>query len=166
MLTKLQSNQVDTTEHGLSYLELKYNLLASYCQFLSVFILLKLEGGTSLATHPVVDRLLYLKTLLERLRPLDQKLQYQVDKLLRTAALAESGVALDAAAPGKEDGMLYKANIENMVDKDDESEEESEESEEGVQEDESEIEEDSEDSEAGKKKAKDAKKPEVFKAAK
>jgi len=113
-----------------------------------------------------VDRLLYLKTLLERLRPLDQKLQYQVDKLLRTAALAESGVALDAAAPGTEDGMLYKANIENMVDKDDESEEESEESEEGVQEDESEIEEDSEDSEAGKKKAKDAKKPEVFKAAK
>ena len=157
---------METTEHGLSYLELKYNLLASYCQFLSVFILLKLEGGTSLATHPVVDRLLYLKTLLERLRPLDQKLQYQVDKLLRTAALAESGVALDAAAPGKEDGMLYKANIENMVDKDDESEEGSEESEEGLQEDESEIEEDSEESEAGKKKAKDAKKPEVFKAAK
>ena len=121
MLTKLQSNQVDTTEHGLSYLELKYNLLASYCQFLSVFLLLKLEGGiTSLATHPVVDRLLYLKTLLERLRPLDQKLQYQVDKLLRTAALAESGVALDTAATilGKEDGMLYKANIENMVGKD------------------------------------------------
>ena len=121
MLTKLQSNQVETTEHGLSYLELKYNLLASYCQFLSVFLLLKLEGGiTSLATHPVVDRLLYLKTLLERLRPLDQKLQYQVDKLLRTAALAESGVALDTAGTilGKEDGMLYKANIENMVGKD------------------------------------------------
>jgi hypothetical protein len=64
--------------------------------------------------------------------------------------------------------MLYKANIENMVDndKDDESEEESEE---GVQEDESEIEEDSEGSDGsdgGKKKAKDAKKPQVFKAAK
>ena len=61
--------------------------------------------------------------------------------------------------------MLYKANIENMVDKGDESEE----SEEDVQEDESEIEEDSEgseDSEDGKKKGKDAKKPEVFKAAK
>lgn len=70
MLSKLQSNQVETTYHGLSYLEMKYNLLASYCQFLSVFILLKLEGK-SVATHPVVERLLYFKTLLERLRPLD-----------------------------------------------------------------------------------------------
>jgi U3 small nucleolar ribonucleoprotein protein LCP5 len=68
-----------------------------------------------------------LKTLLERLRPLDQKLQYQVDKLLRTAALAESGVSLQEAAV-KGDGMLYKANIENMVMDEGDAEEESDES--------------------------------------
>ena len=89
MLEKLRSGSVDTTKHGLSYLEMKYNLLLSYCSFLSLLILLKLEG-TSISHHPVIDRLLYIKTLLERLRPLDLKLQYQVDKLLRTAALAES----------------------------------------------------------------------------
>ena len=89
MLEKLQSKQVETTKHGMSYLEMKYNLLLSYCSFLSVFVLLKLEGKP-VRDHPVISRLLHIKVLLERLRPLDQKLQYQVDKLLRTAALAEA----------------------------------------------------------------------------
>lgn len=32
------------TKHGMTYLEMKYNLLCSYCQFLSLYLLLKLEG--------------------------------------------------------------------------------------------------------------------------
>lgn len=32
---------------------------------------------------------MHIKTLLERLRPLDQKLQYQIDKVVRAAALSE-----------------------------------------------------------------------------
>lgn len=67
---------------------MKYNLLLAYCQFLSAFILLKLEGR-DVKDHPVIKRLIHIKILLERLRPLDQKLQYQIDKLMRTAALAE-----------------------------------------------------------------------------
>lgn len=77
------------TKHGMTYLEMKYNLLSSYCQFLSFYLLLKLEGNTNIEEHPVVSRLLHIKTLLEKLRPLDQKLQYQIDKMLRTAAIAD-----------------------------------------------------------------------------
>ena len=72
----------------MTYLEMKYNLLLSYLQFLSIVILLKLEGKP-LRDHPVIPRLLHIKLLLERLRPLDTKLQYQIDKSLRTAALSE-----------------------------------------------------------------------------
>jgi len=88
ILEKVRTKQVDSTAEGMSYLEMKYNLLLTYCQFLSVFIALKLEGKP-VKDHPVINRLLHIKTLLERLRPLDQKLQYQIDKLVRTAAIAE-----------------------------------------------------------------------------
>ncbi len=121
----------------MSYLELKYTLLLSYCSFLSVFLLLKLEGHDNLKDHPVISRLLYVKTLLERLRPLDQKLQYQIDKLLRAAALADTQKQVSA------DALQYKPNIENLQDIEEESEDAEEESTE----------------EKGKKK-------EVFKAAK
>ena len=57
----------------MSYLEIKYNLLLQYCQFLTVFVALKLEGKP-VKDHPVIDRLLHIKTLLEKLRPLDSKL--------------------------------------------------------------------------------------------
>ena len=32
------------TKHGMSYLEMKYNLMLSYCSFLTYYMLLKLEG--------------------------------------------------------------------------------------------------------------------------
>ena len=156
ILAKLQANEVDSTAHGLSYLEMKYNLLLCYLQYLSLFILLKLEGSTSSSSSAVLDRLLYIKTLLERLRPLDQKLQYQVDKLLRTAALAETGEHNGAVV--QETEMLYKANIENMEDE--------EVNEEGSEEDEDESEMSEESEEDRKKAEKGAKKPEVFRAAK
>jgi hypothetical protein len=88
MLEKVRAKQVDSTKHGMTYLEMKYNLLLSYCQFLSFYILLKTEGAST-KDHPVIGRLLHIKTLLERLRPLDLKLQYQIDKVVRAAALSE-----------------------------------------------------------------------------
>lgn len=58
------------TEGGMSYLEMKYQLMLQYCQFLSVYLLLKLEGK-SVVGHPVIHRLVKLKLLLEKLRPMD-----------------------------------------------------------------------------------------------
>ena len=58
------------TEGGMSYLEMKYQLMLQYCQFLSVYLLLKLEGK-SVVDHAVIQRLVKLKLLLEKLRPMD-----------------------------------------------------------------------------------------------
>lgn len=60
---------------GMTYLEMKYNLLLSYCTFLSFYLLMKLEGK-EVTDHPVIFKLAHIKTLMEKLRPLDQKLQY------------------------------------------------------------------------------------------
>lgn len=35
--------------------------------------------------HPVVEQLVRIRTLLEKLRPLDAKLKYQIEKLLKVA---------------------------------------------------------------------------------
>ena len=93
-------------KHGMTYLEMKYNLLLSYCQFLSCYLLLKLEGRPT-ENHPVIMKLLHVKTLLERLRPLDQRMQYQIDKMLRTAALAS------AVEQNKQDPIANKV-IDNL----------------------------------------------------
>lgn len=128
MLEKVRSRQVDTTKHGMTYLEMKYNLLLSYCQFLSFFIVLKMEGRP-VKDHPVIDKLIHIKTLLERLRPLDQKLQYQIDKLIRAAALSEVAVnEEEKAEPGSKkafDALHYKPNIENLQDDEEEEGDES-----------------------------------------
>lgn len=57
----------------MTYLEMKYNLLLSYCTYLSFYLLMKVDGK-SVKDHPVIFKLAHIKTLLEKLRPLDQKL--------------------------------------------------------------------------------------------
>jgi len=39
--------------------------------------------------HPVIDQLVKIRTILEKLKPLDQKLKHQVDKLLKLATIGE-----------------------------------------------------------------------------
>jgi len=77
-----QSSDRVETKHGMSYLDMKYHLQLAYCKLLSFYMLLKLEGK-DVSGHPVIQKLIHVKLLLERLRPLDQKLQYQVEKQVR-----------------------------------------------------------------------------------
>ncbi|KAK1343177.1 hypothetical protein QTO34_015953 [Cnephaeus nilssonii] len=68
-------------EQGLSLLEVKDQLLLMYLMDLSHLILDKASGGD----HAAVLRLVEIHTVLEKLRPLDQKLKYPIDKLVKTA---------------------------------------------------------------------------------
>ena len=65
------------TEEGISYLDTKYILLLSYCINLVFYLLMKSEGK-SIKDHPVVMRLVEIRSYIEKLRPIDKKLQYQV----------------------------------------------------------------------------------------
>ncbi|XP_045697126.1 neuroguidin [Phyllostomus hastatus] len=83
-LTKKVQARAYPTEKGLSLLEVKDQLLLMYLMDLSHLILDKASGG-SLQGHAAVLRLVEMRTVLEKLRPLDQKLKYQIDKLVKTA---------------------------------------------------------------------------------
>lgn len=82
-LAATRSTYAGDVEGGVSYLDVKQQLLASYNLLLAQYCVLKVEGGVR--EHPVVGELVRLRSVLEKLRPLDKKLRFQIDKLLRMA---------------------------------------------------------------------------------
>jgi len=106
LLQQVQSAQLPTS-NGISLLEVKFHLLLSYCINIAFYLLLKTEGR-SVRDHPVIEHLVRLRVLLERIRPIDQKLRYQINKLLRLAASDR-----DAEAPQQsqtENPLAFRPN--------------------------------------------------------
>ncbi|KAF5455965.1 hypothetical protein F2P56_025487 [Juglans regia] len=125
LTTKVKSNQFPTAD-GISYLEAKNLLLLNYCQSL-VYYLLRKAKGFSIEGHPLVRSLVETRLFLEKIRPIDKKLQYQVQKLTRVATgTAEAvGPREELDAPQKaEDLLKYRPNPDMLVPKSDMTSEE------------------------------------------
>jgi len=105
-LLKGKAGEIKSTAAGMSYLEMKYNLLMSYCTFLAFYLLMKVEGKP-IENHPVVFKLAHIKTLFEKLKPLDSKLQYQIDKMMRLSA-AHTNATVSKTA------LKHKPNIADL----------------------------------------------------
>ncbi|XP_024532213.1 something about silencing protein 10 [Selaginella moellendorffii] len=75
---KLEDGNFATRE-GKNYMEMKHMLLLSYCRTIVFYLLLRAEGR-SVCDHPVIAKLVEIRTLLEKVRPIDKKLQQQIDK--------------------------------------------------------------------------------------
>ncbi|ERN14351.1 neuroguidin [Amborella trichopoda] len=116
---KVKENQFPTGE-GISYLEAKHLLLLSYCQSI-VYYLLRKAKGLCIEGHPVVWSLVEIRLFLEKIRPIDKKLHYQIEKLTRSAndastKLASNGNDNDASVDNK-DLLKYRPNPDLLVDK-------------------------------------------------
>lgn len=97
---------------GLSFLETKYQLLLGYCANLSLYLLLKVEGK-NVERHPVVERLIKYRLLIEKIKPMEAKLQYQIDKLLHAATSAKDNVS---RKPDDEDRELaFRPNLDMLA---------------------------------------------------
>eukprot|EP01024_Parvocaulis_polyphysoides_P064646 TRINITY_DN7526_c0_g2_i1.p1 TRINITY_DN7526_c0_g2~~TRINITY_DN7526_c0_g2_i1.p1 ORF type:complete len:731 (+),score=195.53 TRINITY_DN7526_c0_g2_i1:57-2195(+) len=105
------------TEDGISYLEAKHLLMLSYCINIGFYLLLKSEGR-SVKDHPVIEKMVKIRAYLERIRPLDKKLQHQVDRLLRAAQMAQTGVGdLENGDFEVDDPQFLAPNPDNLVSK-------------------------------------------------
>ncbi|XP_069817738.1 neuroguidin [Dendropsophus ebraccatus] len=113
-LTEKVRNGVYPTEKGLSFLELKDQLLLLYMQDLTHIIMEK-ASGRSLKDNPGIMRLVEIRTVLEKMRPIDQKLKYQIDKLVRAAA---------TGSLAENDPLRFKPNPQNLISKLEESDKE------------------------------------------
>ena len=66
---------------GVSLLDAKNQLLLSYLSYLSYYIVLKAHG-VPVASHPVIERLIESRLLLQKLRPIEAALKPQLERLL------------------------------------------------------------------------------------
>eukprot|EP01060_Flectonema_neradi_P033581 TRINITY_DN5678_c0_g1_i1.p1 TRINITY_DN5678_c0_g1~~TRINITY_DN5678_c0_g1_i1.p1 ORF type:complete len:551 (+),score=172.20 TRINITY_DN5678_c0_g1_i1:44-1696(+) len=107
VIDKVHNNQLPTND-GVGFLELKLHLFITYLMNLSFYLLLKAEGKP-VKDNPVVKKLIELRAYIDKLKPIEKKLQYQISRLLSKAALQESGGA---------DTSTDRANLSALADVD------------------------------------------------
>ncbi|GAB2275273.1 hypothetical protein Dimus_010033 [Dionaea muscipula] len=126
LTAKVKEKQFPTAD-GISYLEAKHLLLLDYCQSI-VYYLLRKAKGFSVEGHPVVHMLIETRLFLEKIRPIDKKLQYQLQKLTRAAesnAVKVNANGSEAKDSQKtEDLLKYRPNPDLLVSKTDMAREE------------------------------------------
>lgn len=109
-LAKKLRNGESITDKGISFLDVKNHLMLSYVMNLTHIMSSKLSGK-SICGSADIERLVEIRTVLEKMRPIDRKLKYQIDKLVRTA---KTGVA------DQNDPLSLKPNPDNFIDNADE----------------------------------------------
>lgn len=119
LTAKVKDDHFPTVD-GISYLEAKILLLLNYCQSLVYYLFCKAKG-LSIEGHPVVRSLVEIRLFLEKIRPIDKKLQYQIQKLTRVTGSEVGNVGLsekEADATQKtEDLLKYRPNPDLLVSK-------------------------------------------------
>lgn len=114
MLERVKNGEI-STDKGLSFLEMKYHMLLSYLINLTYMVLRKCSGER-IEGDPSIDRLIEIRTVLEKIRPIDHKLKYQIDKLVKTAV---TGIT------NSDDPINFKPNPDALIGKLDGSDSES-----------------------------------------
>eukprot|EP00756_Hemistasia_phaeocysticola_P010546 Hpha_TRINITY_DN15029_c3_g1::TRINITY_DN15029_c3_g1_i1::g.125503::m.125503/K14767/UTP3, SAS10; U3 small nucleolar RNA-associated protein 3 len=97
VIEKVRKGELPTSE-GVSFLDLKLQLFLSYLMHVSFYLLLKAEGKP-VRNNPVVDKLVELRAYMDRLKPIEKRLQHQIQGLLARAAVSSVGPA-DAEETG------------------------------------------------------------------
>jgi len=76
------SRDEDVPSEGLPYLEAKTETLLGYCANLCYYIILKSTPGAEIPTA-LFEQLFKQRWLLQRAKPLDQRMKYSIEKLLK-----------------------------------------------------------------------------------
>lgn len=119
------------TSKGVSFLEVKYQLMLQYITQLAYIVHMKLSGR-SIHQHPVIESLVELRVILDKMKPVEAKLKYQIDKLVRAAVMGTQQQQ-QQQQQDEADPLAFKPNPMNLLarDDDEDNEEEDEEEEDG-----------------------------------
>lgn len=93
LLNKVNSGLI-MSEGGIRYLELKKRLLLAYCQAIVFYLLLKAEGQP-VHDHPVLARLVNIRSLLDKTKELDGNLPTKLEEIIDKSELVKTVVKLD-----------------------------------------------------------------------
>ena len=114
------NNKYSAESDGLDYLQVKNGIMLSYLIDLTMLLKYRLEGSSSSGSGSNTDqaqkecltRLLEMRTILIKIRPLEKKLRYQIDKLL---ALSTLGAGMFAARDEEQDDDEKKEQHEEST---------------------------------------------------
>ena len=73
--------QCSSSDQTINFLEVKLELLLSYCIDVTYCLLLQAEGQY-IAGHPCIEQMIILQGVISRLKPLDAKLKHHLDRLI------------------------------------------------------------------------------------
>lgn len=102
---------------GLTFLDVKNFLLLDYMSNIT-YLMLKKSFGKRVEGDPSIERLVENRTVLEKMRPIEKKLKYQIDKYLKVA---------DNGYIPENDPLHFKPNLDALdqdLDEDDSNEDE------------------------------------------
>lgn len=121
LTAKVKEGEYPTAD-GFSYLEAKNLLLLNYCQSL-IYYLLRKAKGFSIEEHPVVRSIVEIRLYLEKIRSIDKKQQYQIQKLMKVSENATRsdipGEKKQLASNKSEDVSKYHPKPDMLVSKSD-----------------------------------------------
>lgn len=97
-----KNKEYNAQTDGLDYLQVKNGIMISYLIDLTMLLRCKLRSGNEddEAGQQCIERLREMKAALEKMRPLEKKMRYQIDKLL---ALSTLGAGTFAAVGQQEE---------------------------------------------------------------
>jgi U3 small nucleolar ribonucleoprotein protein LCP5 len=98
-----QNKEYNAKTDGLDYLQVKNGIMISYLIDLTMLLRCKLNSGddeSKVVGEQCIKRLQEMKVALEKMRPLEKRMRYQIDKLL---ALSTLGAGTFAAVGQEEE---------------------------------------------------------------
>ncbi|KAJ3362288.1 hypothetical protein GGF31_001773 [Allomyces arbusculus] len=105
------TDKIKPSAKGLSFLEVKNHCMMTYLTGLCHVAHTKLAGQAPTAS-PALDSLLDLRVIMEKIKPMETKLKYRIDKLLKATE----------STSASSDALSFKPNVANFDDDDDENE--------------------------------------------
>jgi len=125
---KLETFDADATDQeGISLLHLKNVMMVDYMTNL-LYVTMKKSQGKSIVDDQAIERIVENRTVMEKIRPMEKKIKYQMDKFIR---LADSS-AENASAAAANDPLHFKPNLQSLVGDDDDDDEEEDSDEDGA----------------------------------
>lgn len=103
--------------------------MLQYILQLAYFVHLKISGK-QLENNPVVESLVELRVILDKMKPIEAKLKYQIDKLVRAAVVEntqkseEKKADVSTSEAVAADPLAFKPNPLNLLNKDNDDEDE------------------------------------------
>jgi U3 small nucleolar ribonucleoprotein protein LCP5 len=103
--------------------------MLQYILQLAYFVHLKISGK-QVENNPVIDSLVELRVILDKMKPIEAKLKYQIDKLVRAAVVEntqkEEKKEVTTSEAVAADPLAFKPNPMNLLNKDNADEDEDE----------------------------------------